>query len=125
AFAITEPDSGSDVGSLRTRARRDGDDWVISGTKCFITNGGIADIHAVVAPVDPSLKHAGHATFVIEKGTPGLSMGAKHRKLGIRRSHTAEVVLDEVRVPMANLLGGPEGLERRLARARERAEGTG
>ena len=123
AFAITEPDSGSDVGSLRTRARRDGDDWVISGTKCFITNGGIADIHVVVATVDPSLKHAGHATFVIEKGTPGLSMGAKHRKLGIRASHTAEVVLDEVRVPMANLLGGPERLERRLARAREREDG--
>jgi acyl-CoA dehydrogenase len=120
AFAITEPNSGSDVGSLRTRARRDGDDWIISGTKCFITNGGIADVHVVVATVDPELGHGGHATFVIEKGTKGLSMGAKHRKLGIRASHTAEVVLDDVRVPMSHLLGGLERLEERLARARER-----
>jgi len=121
AFAITEPDSGSDVGSLRTRARRDGDDWVIDGTKCFITNGGIADVHVVVATVDPTLGHAGHASFVIEKGTPGLSMGAKHHKLGLRASHTAEVVLDGVRVPPENLLGGEEKLERRMAKARERA----
>jgi acyl-CoA dehydrogenase len=121
AFAITEPDSGSDVGSLRTRARRDGDDWVINGSKCFITNGGIADVHVVVATVDPRLGHAGHASFVIEKGTPGLSMGAKHHKLGLRASHTAEVVLDGVRVPAENLLGGEEKLERRMARARERA----
>ncbi|HEV3123136.1 MAG TPA: acyl-CoA dehydrogenase family protein, partial [Candidatus Dormibacteraeota bacterium] len=106
AFAITEPDSGSDVGSLRTRARRDGDDWVINGTKCFITNGGIADVHVIVATVDPQLGHGGHASFIVEKGTKGLSQGAKHRKLGIRASHTAEVVLDNVRVPAANLLGG-------------------
>ncbi|TMC50035.1 MAG: acyl-CoA dehydrogenase [Chloroflexi bacterium] len=117
AFAITEPNSGSDVGSLRTRARREGNDWIIDGTKCFITNGGIADVHVVVATVDPSLGHRGQATFVIEKGTPGLSQGAKHRKLGIRASHTAEVVLDGVRVPMANLLGGLEKLEERLAKA--------
>jgi alkylation response protein AidB-like acyl-CoA dehydrogenase len=120
AFAITEPDSGSDVGSLRTRAIRDGDDWVINGTKCFITNGGIADIHVIVATVDPELGHRGHATFVVEKGTPGLSQGAKHKKLGIRASHTAEVILDNVRVPAANLMGGRDRLEERLARARER-----
>lgn len=120
AFAITEPNSGSDVGSLRTRARRDGNDWILNGTKCFITNGGIADVHVVVATVDPELKHRGHATFVVEKGTKGLSMGAKHRKLGIRASHTAEVILDDVRVPMSHLLGGLERLEERLARARER-----
>src|SRR5207302_1552447 len=123
AFAITEPDAGSDVASLRTRAKRDGDDWVINGTKCFITNGGIADVHVVVATVDPELGHGGHATFVIDKSTKGLSMGAKHRKLGIRASHTAEVVLEDVRVPMANLLGGLERLERRMARARERQNG--
>jgi acyl-CoA dehydrogenase len=121
AYAITEPDSGSDVGSLRTRARRDGDDWVIDGRKCFITNGGIADVHVVVATVDPTLGHAGHASFVIEKGTPGLSMGAKHHKLGLRASHTAEVVLEGVRVPADNLLGGEERLEGRMGRARERA----
>jgi acyl-CoA dehydrogenase len=123
AFAITEPDSGSDVGSLRTSARRDGDDWVINGTKCFITNGGIADVHVVVATVDPTLGHAGHASFIIEKGASGLSQGTKHRKLGIRASHTAEVILEDVRVPMAHLLGGPERLERRLARARDRDAG--
>ena len=128
AFAITEPDAGSDVASLRTRARRDGDDWVISGSKCFITNGGIADVHVVVATVDPALGHGGHATFVIEKGTHGLSQGAKHKKLGIRASHTAEVVLDSVRVHAANLLGGSEKLEHKMARARERlnnANGNG
>jgi acyl-CoA dehydrogenase len=123
AFAITEPDAGSDVGSLRTRATRDGDDWVINGTKCFITNGGIADVHVVVATVDQDLGHSGHATFVIDKGTAGLSQGAKHKKLGIRASHTAEVVLENVRVPMANLLGGNEKLEQRMARARERLAG--
>ena len=121
AYAITEPDSGSDVGSLRTRARRDGTDWVIDGRKCFITNGGIADVHVIVATVDPALGHAGHASFLVENGTPGLSMGAKHLKLGVRASHTAEVVLDGVRVPAENLLGGEEKLERRLARGRERA----
>jgi len=120
AFAITEPDAGSDVAGLRTRARRDGDDWIIDGTKCFITNGGIADVHVVVATVDPNLGHGGHATFVVEKHTEGLSQGAKHRKLGIRASHTAEVVLENVRVPMDALLGGLEKLESRMARARER-----
>ncbi len=122
AFAITEPDAGSDVAGLRTRATRDGDDWVINGSKCFITNGGIADVHVVVATVDPNLGHGGHATFVVDKGTKGLSQGAKHKKLGIRASHTAEVVLDNVRVPMANLLGGYEKLEHKLARARERLD---
>jgi len=122
AFAITEPDAGSDVASLRTRAKRDGDDWVINGTKCFITNGGIADVHVVVATVDPELGHGGHATFVIEKGTQGISQGAKHKKLGIRASHTAEVVLENVRVPMENLLGGYERLEHKMARARARMQ---
>jgi len=122
AFAITEPDAGSDVASLRTRATRAGDDWVINGTKCFITNGGIADVHVVVATVDPALGHGGHATFVIDKGTKGLSQGAKHKKLGIRASHTAEVVLDNVRVPAENLLGGNERLEHKMARARARLE---
>src|SRR5438105_785639 len=120
AFAITEPDAGSDVGSLRTRARRDGDDWIIDGTKCFITNGGIADVHVIVATVDQNLGHGGHATFVVDKGTKGLSQGAKHKKLGIRASHTAEVVLESVRVPMENLLGGYEKLESRMERAADR-----
>ncbi len=122
AFAITEPDAGSDVASLRTRARKDGDDWIIDGAKCFITNGGIADVHVVVATVDSNLGHGGHATFVVEKGTKGLSQGAKHKKLGIRASHTAEVVLENVRVPAQNLLGGEEKLNAKMARARERMQ---
>ncbi|HEX3317583.1 MAG TPA: acyl-CoA dehydrogenase family protein [Solirubrobacteraceae bacterium] len=118
AYAVTEAGAGSDVKSLRTTARRDGDEWVLNGTKVFISNGGIADVNVVVATVDPSLGHRGQASFVVEKATPGLSMGKKEDKLGIRASQTAEVVLEEVRVPMENLLGGPDKLERKLERAR-------
>jgi acyl-CoA dehydrogenase len=119
AFCVTEPGAGSDVSSLRTRAKKDGSDWVINGTKCFITNGGIADVHVVVATVDPSLGARGQASFVVPPGTPGLSMGKKERKMGIRASHTAEVIFDDVRIPAECLLGGEEKLEARLARARE------
>ena len=119
AFCVTEPDAGSDVSSLRTRAKKDGSDWVLNGTKCFITNGGIADVHVVVATVDPSLGARGQASFVVPPGTPGLSMGKKERKMGIRASHTAEVIFDDVRIPSECLLGGEEKLEARLARARE------
>jgi acyl-CoA dehydrogenase len=119
AFCVTEPGAGSDVSSLRTRARKDGSDWVINGTKCFITNGGIADVHVVVATVDPSLGARGQASFVVPPGTPGLSMGKKERKMGIRASHTAEVIFDDVRIPAECLLGGEEKLGARLARARE------
>ncbi len=118
AYAVTEPQAGSDVKSLRTTARRDGDEWVLNGTKCFITNGGIADVHVVVATVEPELGHRGQASFVVEKGTPGLRQGKKESKLGIRASHTAEVVLEDCRVPLENLLGGLEKLERKLERAR-------
>ncbi|HEV3364524.1 MAG TPA: acyl-CoA dehydrogenase family protein [Acidimicrobiia bacterium] len=119
AFCVTEPGAGSDVSSLRTRARKDGSDWVLNGTKCFITNGGIADVHVVVATVDPSLGARGQASFVVPPGTPGLSMGKKEKKMGIRASHTAEVILDDVRIPSECLLGGEEKLEARLARVRE------
>jgi acyl-CoA dehydrogenase len=119
AFCVTEPNAGSDVSSLRTRARKDGSDWVLNGTKCFITNGGIADVHVVVATVDPSLGARGQASFVVGPNTPGLSMGKKERKMGIRASHTAEVIFDDVRIPSECLLGGEEKLEARLARARE------
>jgi acyl-CoA dehydrogenase len=118
AYAVTEPQAGSDVKSLRTTARLDGDEWVLNGTKVFITNGGIADLHVVVATVDPNLGHRGQASFVVPKGTPGLSQGKKESKLGIRASHTAEVILEDCRVPVENLLGGTEKLERKLARAR-------
>jgi acyl-CoA dehydrogenase len=118
AYAVTEPQAGSDVKSLRTTAKREGDEWVLNGTKVFITNGGIADVHVVVATVDPDLGHRGQASFVIPKGTPGLKQGKKESKLGIRASHTAEVILEDCRIPVENLLGGMEKLERKLERAR-------
>src|SRR3954452_7126025 len=121
AFCVSEPDAGSDVSSLRTRAVYDeaNDEWVINGTKAWITNGGIASVHVVVAAVDPDLKGRGQASFVVPPGTKGLSMGQKYKKHGIRASHTAEVVLDDVRVPGRCLLGGKEKLDEKLARARE------
>ena len=123
AFCVSEPDAGSDVSSLRTRAVYDEakDEWVLNGTKAWITNGGIADIHVVVATVDPELRGRGQASFVIPPNTPGLSMGQKYKKHGIRASHTSEVVLEDVRVPGACLLGGKEKLDEKLARAREAA----
>ena len=107
-FAVSEPDAGSDVSSLRTRAVYDEakDEWVINGTKTWITNGGIADIHVVVASVDPELGSRGQASFIVPPKTPGLSQGQKFSKMGIRASHTAEVILDDVRVPGHCLLGG-------------------
>ena len=121
AFAVSEPDAGSDVSSLRTRAVYDEakDEWVINGTKTWITNGGIADVHVVVASVDPDLGTRGQASFVVPPGTPGLSQGKKFKKHGIRASHTAEVVLEDVHVPGSCLLGGKDKLDERLARARE------
>ncbi len=122
AFCVSEPDAGSDVSSLRTKAVYDQakDEWVLNGTKAWITNGGIADIHVVVATVDPELKGRGQASFIVPPNTPGLSMGQKYKKLGIRASHTAEVVLEDVRIPGSCLLGGKEKLDEKLARARER-----
>ncbi|MBN6055068.1 acyl-CoA dehydrogenase family protein [Nonomuraea sp. RK-328] len=118
AFCASEPDAGSDVGAIRTRAVYDRGDWVLNGVKTWATNGGIAEVHVVVASVDPELGTRGQASFVIPPGTPGLSMGQKFRKHGIRASHTAEVVLDGVRVPGSCLLGGKEKLDARLARVR-------
>ena len=121
AFCVSEPDAGSDVSSLRTRAVYDEatDEWVLSGTKAWITNGGIANVHVVVAAVDSSLKGRGQASFVVPPGTKGLSMGQKYKKHGIKASHTSEVVLDDVRIPGRCLLGGKEKLDAKLARARE------
>ncbi|MGI5350881.1 acyl-CoA dehydrogenase family protein [Streptomyces sp. CA-250714] len=124
AFCSSEPDAGSDVASMRTRAVYDEakDEWVLNGTKTWATNGGIANVHVIVASVDPELGSKGHASFIVPPGTPGLSQGQKFKKHGIRASHTAEVVLDNVRVPGHCLLGGKEKLDERLARARERAK---
>jgi alkylation response protein AidB-like acyl-CoA dehydrogenase len=126
AFAASEPDAGSDVGGYRLRAKYEEatDEWVLNGTKAWITNGGIADIHVVVAVVDPELGSKGHASFIVPPGTPGLSQGQKYKKHGIRASHTAEVVLDDCRIPGRCLLGGKEKLDERLARVREGKSGN-
>jgi acyl-CoA dehydrogenase len=127
AYAVTEPQAGSDVKSLRTTAKRDGDDWIINGTKTFISNGGIADVTVVVATVDPHLGHRGQASFVVTKDNPGLRLGQKESKLGIRASQTAEIVLEDCRVPGDALLGGDEKLEKKLERARsgKRSQSSG
>jgi alkylation response protein AidB-like acyl-CoA dehydrogenase len=125
AFCSSEPDAGSDVAAIRTRAVYDAarDEWVLNGTKTWATNGGIASVHVVVASVDPALGARGQASFIVPPGTPGLAMGQKFRKHGIRASHTAEVLLSDVRVPGQCLLGGRDRLEERLARVREGGRG--
>ncbi len=127
AFCSSEPDAGSDVSAIRTRAVYDQakDEWVLNGTKTWATNGGIADIHVVVASVEPGFGSRGQATFIVPPNTPGLSQGQKFAKHGIRASHTAEVVLDDVRVPGSCLLGGKDKLDERLARAREGRKSKG
>jgi len=121
AFCSSEPDAGSDVSAVRTTAKYDEakDEWVLNGQKAWATNGGIADVHVVVATVDRELGARGHAAFVIPIETEGIEQGAKVKKHGIRASHTADVHLDECRVPSAYLLGGKEKLDERLARVRE------
>jgi alkylation response protein AidB-like acyl-CoA dehydrogenase len=121
AFCSSEPDAGSDVGAIRTRAVYDEahDEWVINGVKTWATNGGIANVHVVIASVDSDLGSRGQASFIVPPGTKGLSQGQKFRKHGIRASHTAEVILDSVRVPGSCLVGGKEKLDTRLARILE------
>ncbi|HWA53675.1 MAG TPA: acyl-CoA dehydrogenase family protein, partial [Solirubrobacterales bacterium] len=123
AFCASEPDAGSDVSAIRTTAKYDeaADEWVINGQKAWATNGGIADVHVVIASVDRELGSRGHAAFVIPPGTKGCEQGAKVKKHGLRASHTADVHLDDCRIPGSCLLGGKEKLDERLARARERA----
>jgi acyl-CoA dehydrogenase len=118
ALCVTEPNAGSDVSGLRTTAEREGDEWVLNGQKVFITNGGIAAVHVVVATVDPSLGHRGQAAFIVGPGTAGLRQGKKEKKLGIRASHTAEVILEGCRIPLENVVGGVDKLEAKLERAR-------
>src|ERR671916_437232 len=121
SFCVSEPDAGSDVSALRTTAKYDEakDEWVLNGQKAWATNGGIAKIHVIVATVDRALGARGHAAFVIPPGTPGCEQGAKAKKHGIRASHTADLHLDDCRVPGSCLLGGKERLDERLARVRE------
>lgn len=106
AYALTEPGAGSDVAGIRTSCRKDGKHWILNGRKCYITNGARASWNVVFATVDPSLGRAGHRAFVVEKGTPGFEVGKIEDKMGLRASETAELVLEDCRVPEENLLGG-------------------
>jgi acyl-CoA dehydrogenase len=123
ALAVTEPSGGSDIRSIQTQARKDGNDWVIDGQKVFIGNGGIADVHVVVATVDPEAGHRGQGVFIVPKGTAGLSMLRKLDKLGCRASHTGEIVFESCRVSGEHLLGGEQRLQERIAKGRESERG--
>ena len=105
AVGVTEPDAGSDVKAIRTSARRDGGDWVLNGSKMFITNGALADICFVAAKTDPAAGSKGISMFIVERGTRGFSVGRRLDKMGWRSSDTAELILDDCRLPAANLLG--------------------
>jgi alkylation response protein AidB-like acyl-CoA dehydrogenase len=104
-FCLTEPESGSDAASVRTKAVLKGDHYVINGRKCFITNGGVADFYTVFATTQPGKRIEGITGFVVEKGTPGLSIGKTEEKMGIRGSNTTEVILEDVKVPVAQRIG--------------------
>ncbi|MFP3376755.1 acyl-CoA dehydrogenase AcdA [Bacillus sp. SIMBA_069] len=105
AYGLTEPSSGSDAGGMRTTAKRDGDHYILNGSKIFITNGGIADIYVVFALTDPESKQRGTSAFIVESDTPGFSVGKKESKLGIRSSPTTEIMFEDCRIPVENLLG--------------------
>ncbi|MFG1633638.1 acyl-CoA dehydrogenase family protein [Pseudonocardia alni] len=128
AFCSSEPEAGSDVSAMRTRAVYDEakDEWTLTGQKAWATNGGIANIHVVQAVVDAGLGSKGQAAFVVPPNTPGLESTRKIKKMGLRASHTADVFLDDVKLPGSCLLGGKEKLDERLARARsgEKSKGS-
>lgn len=105
AFALTEPGAGSDAGAVATTAVKDGDDYILNGTKCFITNGGTADVFVIFANTRKSAGIRGLTAFIVEKKTPGFSAGKKEEKMGIRASNTCELILDNVRIPASNRLG--------------------
>ncbi|MDI5934444.1 acyl-CoA dehydrogenase family protein [Halomonas kalidii] len=110
AFCLTEPDAGSDAASLRTTAVRDGDHYVLNGTKRFITNGPEADLFTVMARSDPADKGAGGiSAFIVEGDTPGLQRGPADRKMGQKGAHTCDIIFDDCRVPAENIIGGLEG----------------
>jgi len=105
AFALTEPGAGSDASRVSTTAKLDGDEYVLNGTKCFISNGGAAETYSVFATIDKSKGVKGITGFIVEKGTPGFSIGKKEEKMGIRASATTELIFDNCRIPKENLLG--------------------
>jgi acyl-CoA dehydrogenase len=122
AFCASEPNAGSDISGVRTSAKFDeaSDEWVINGQKAWATNGGISDVHVVIASVDRELGSRGHAAFIVPMSeTKGISQGAKVSKHGLRASHTADVHLDDCRVPAGYVLGGKERLDERIARVRD------
>ena len=104
-FCLTEPEAGSDAGSIRTKAVLKGDHYILNGRKCFITNGGVSDLYTVFAVSYPEKKMEGITAFVIEKGTLGLSVGKTEEKMGIRGSSTTEVILEDVKVPVSQRIG--------------------
>ena len=104
-FAMTEPNAGSDPAGLSATAVKDGEDYVLNGVKCFATNGGYADLYVVIATVDKSLRSKGTGAFMVEGGTPGLTVGQHENKMGLRLSNTVTLYLDNVRVPASNMLG--------------------
>ena len=109
AIALTEPDTGSDVASITTRAERDGDTWIVNGRKMYITNGTRAQFMTMAVQTEPGSKHRGVSIFIVDTDLPGVSVSRKLDKLGMRASDTAEIALDDVRVPAGNLLGGTTG----------------
>ena len=111
ALAVTEAQAGSDVSNVQTTAMRDGDEWVLNGTKVFCTNGARADILVINATIDFKLGREGQKLFVIEKGTPGMSVGKIEKKLGLNASETAELVFEDCRIPFDNILGGEQALK--------------
>jgi acyl-CoA dehydrogenase len=121
SFCASAPAGGPDVSAIRTSAKYDDakDEWVLNGQKAWATNGGIANVHVVIATVDRELGSRGHAAFVVPPGTKGLEQGAKVKKHGLRASHTADVHLDDCRIPGSCLVGTKEKLDERIARARE------
>lgn len=104
-FAMTEPNAGSDPAGLITTAVKDGDDYILNGTKCFATNGGYADLYVIIATVDKSLRSKGTVAFMVEGGTPGLTIGQHENKMGLRLSNTVTMYLSDVQVPAGNMLG--------------------
>jgi butyryl-CoA dehydrogenase len=107
AFSLTEPEAGSDAGNIQTTAVLSGDNYVINGTKIFVTNGGKADVVLLFASIDKALKAKGLTAFLIEKGMPGFKIGKKENKMGIRASDTSELIFEDCKVPKANMLGQP------------------
>ncbi len=105
AMCLTEPQSGSDMGNTKCKAVRDGDDYIINGTKCFITNGGIADIYTVACATAPELKNGGISLFIVDRNTPGVSVGKEEDKMGFRTSNTTDVIFEDVRVPASAMIG--------------------